>query len=163
MSRASAAAPLLLLALAACRPASADLPVDTEQAVVQAITAQFDSLRAAVLAQQWDALGARLAGGDMAVATIDGVATTGRDRIVARLREDRRISERLEFTFGETRITPLGPDAALHTTSVQEQLVLRSRDTVQATGTWTTVFRRSEGRWRIVHLAMERAAPLPER
>lgn len=163
MSRAGAAATLLLFAIAACRPASADLPVDTEQAVVQAIAAQFDSLRTAMLAQQWDVLGSRLAGGDLAVATIDGVATTGHDRIVQRLRDDHRIREHLDFTFSDTRITPLGPDAALHTTSVRERLALRSGDTVEAAGTWTTVYRRSEGRWRIVYLAMERAAPLPER
>jgi ketosteroid isomerase-like protein len=150
MTRTTLAPVLLLLAALACRPAAATLPVDGEAAVIEAIAAEFDTVSAIVMRQDWDALAPRLAGD--AVVTMDGVATVGRDAILARFRADSSVRAFLDHTFQGTRITPLGPDAAIHTTSFRERLALRTGDTVEVAGTWTNVFRRADDRWRIVHM-----------
>ena len=100
-----------------------------------------------------------MAEGDGMSTAMDGVATVGRDAIMAAFRADTSVLAYVDHRFENSRINVLGVDAAVHSTAFWERLALRSGDTVEITCTWTNVFQRIGGRWRIVHMAASHRRP----
>src|SRR5512145_2479219 len=124
--------------LPACAPAPTPRATDVDTTTVTAeIAAQFDTLAQVVRLHDWDAVEARMSPGDVMSAAMDGIATRGRDEIMAAFRADSSVLSYVDYRFENTGIRALGADAAVHSTAFWERLALRSGDTVDIAGTWT--------------------------
>lgn len=140
------------LAVAACAPQPSPPPAADPAVVAAEIAAQFDTLSLAVIGHDWDRVEATFAEGDDVTLAMDGVVTAGRSAIMAGFRADSSILAYLEYRWEKPRIRVLGADAAVHSTGFWERLAMRSGDTVAIQGTWTNVFHRIDGHWRVVHM-----------
>ena len=59
----------------------------------------------------------------------------------------------LDFEFFNQHTYVLGRDAAAHTTQFRWAYETKSGDTLKSHGSWTYVFKKFDGSWRVVHSA----------
>ena len=163
MTRQYSVAIVILISMISCQsvpPSAATSSTDDGQ-VVKEVATQFDSLAVAVRDHNWDTVESMFAEGEDVTLGMDGTSVVGRDNIMAAFRADNSILHYIDYRFDNTRIRPLGSDAAIHSTEFWEKLALRSGDTAEVAGTWTNAFQRISGKWRIVHMAASHRAVQP--
>jgi len=74
-----------------------------------------------------------------------------RDAIVRQIAETFASLERLETSFDDVEVLPLGPRAALSSFAFRDEIELAGGETVRQRGATTLLWRRDGSRWRIVY------------
>ncbi len=149
----------LLLVAAACKPAGSGAMSDQDRATVAAGVRQADAaFWAALPSRNVDSVMAHFASN--VVFADEGMIFPTRDSLTVAARATMGTERSAQVTVGDRRITVLGPDAAVLTTTFEEMVVDTAGGSATFKGAWSAVWQREHGRWLMVQ--SHESLPSPE-
>ncbi len=146
-------APVLLLVIAACTPAPPEPMTEAEkEEVAEAIRTRVDGYCEAALRKDFEWLAGFWANVDGFTYIEENVLFTDYQNIYDGTEGWLEgVSQPLYCEMTDTRVYVLGPNAASATTHFEWGIETVAGDTVENFGSWTYVFDRIEGEFRVVH------------
>ena len=144
-----------------CAPSRGARP---DAAVAPAVYARFDSLVAAIRRLDVERMLEFYDSDSTIVRAIDAQLLLGRAVVVRNFREGFAAVRSIDrLTFPERHLTVLGPEAAVLTVRLEEAYTDRAGTRTALRGTWTSIWQRQHGVWRIVQDAAVHVPVVDER
>jgi ketosteroid isomerase-like protein len=141
-----------LTVFAACQPATTELTEVQEAEIAAAVERRVAEYGEAVHSRDMDWFSNFWAAVDGFVFAGDGELSPGHDEYMNQLRESMEgMMTLIRFGFSNGHTYVLAPDAASHTAAFDWSIVNAAGDTVSSRGSWTYVFKRFDGEWKVVH------------